>query len=396
MIPLSKMAAAVLPSATLAAGAKAQELKAKGVQVFDFSLGEPDFPTPEHICRAGYQAMKEGRTRYTASAGILELRQAVAQWYQKTYGFDCAADQVILSNGAKHAIHNALFAICGPGDEVIIPTPYWGSYSEMVKMTGASCVFVPTTQANRFQMTPEQLRSALTPCSRMLILNSPTNPTGTVYQRSDLESLADVVLASNLAVLSDEIYERLVYDDTRATCFATVRPGMAEQTITISGFSKTYAMTGWRMGWAVGPRHIIAAMSNIQSQQTSSPSSISQYASLAALQGDQECIEKMRREFEARRDLVCRRLETMPGISFLKPEGAFYVFCNVTEHLGRTLAGKKVSDSAALCEIALESAHVNLVPGSVFGAEGYVRLSFAASREHLAAGLEALAKLLAS
>jgi aspartate aminotransferase len=394
MIPISKMASSIQPSATLAAGAKARQLKAEGIHVYDFSLGEPDYPTPEHICRAAVKAMQDGHTHYTPASGIVEVRQAIARQYQKTYGLTCTADQVIVSNGAKHSIHNALAALCGPGDEVIIPTPYWVSYSDLVQMTGASSVLVRTTQESGFKMSSAQLRAALTPRSRLVMLNSPCNPTGTVYTRQELEALADVLLPTNVAVLSDEIYERLVFGDNRATCFATLRPGLPERTVTISGVSKSYAMTGWRMGWAVGPAHVIKAMGNLQSQETGNPSSLSQYATLAALEGDQECVEKMRREFEARRELVCRRLTAMPGVICPTPGGAFYAFFSIAAHFGRSLAGKKVTDSASFCQVALEAAHVNLVPGSAFGAEGYVRLSFAASREQLNGGLDRLEQLL--
>ena len=394
MIAVSKMAAAVQPSATLAAGAKARQMKAEGITVYDFSLGEPDFATPEHICAAAVNAMKKGQTRYTPASGISELRAAVARSYQKTYGISYTPEQVVVSNGAKHSLHNALAATVGPGDEVIIPTPYWVSYSDLVQMTGASYVLVPTPMATGFKMTPEQLRAAVTPRSRVLMLNSPSNPTGVVYTRQELEALADVVLEKNLAVLSDEIYERLVFGDAKATCFATLRPGLAERTITISGASKTYAMTGWRMGWALGPAQIIKAMANIQSQQTGCPCSISQAAALAAVEGDQQCVEHMRRQFEARRDLVCERLGKMSGIKSFVPQGAFYAFFDVSAHFGRTLAGRKVGDSTSFCQAALECAHVNLVPGAAFGAEGYVRLSYAASREQLQAGLQRLEQFL--
>ena len=394
MITISKMAAAVQPSATLAAGAKARQLRAEGVQVFDFSLGEPDFNTPEHICQAALKAMHDGHTHYTPAAGIAELRGAIALVYKKTYGLDVSPEQVIVSNGAKHSLHNALAATVGPGDEVIIPTPYWVSYSDLVQMTGASYKLIPTTQATGFKMNPGQLREALSPKSRLVMLNSPSNPTGTVYTRTELKMLADVILESNLAVISDEIYEKLVYGEARATCFATLRPGLAERTITISGVSKSYAMTGWRMGWAIGPSNVVKAMANVQSQETSNPSSVSQYAALAALQGEQDCVEKMRREFEARRDLVCRRLNAMTGIDCPIPGGAFYAFFKVSDHFGRTLAGRKITDSAGFCQVALESAHVNMVPGSAFGFEGYVRLSFAASRENLNGGLGKLEELL--
>jgi aspartate aminotransferase len=394
MIPISRMAAAVQPSATLAAGAKARQLKAEGIKVFDFSLGEPDFPTPEHICKAATRAMLDGHTHYTPASGIAELRAAVARLYQRTYRLELTAEQVILSNGAKHSLHNVLAATVGPGDEVIIPTPYWVSYSDLVQMTGAAYVLVETRQETGFKMTPAQLRQAITPRTRMLMLNSPSNPTGTVYTHQELEALADVILDSDVAVLSDEIYERLVFGEARATCFATLRPALAERTITVSGVSKSYAMTGWRIGWAVGPLHVIKAMGNVQSQETSCPSSISQYAAVAAIEGDQDCVEKMRREFEARRDLVCKRLAGMPNLRCPVPGGAFYAFFNVSAHFGRTLGGKKVTNSASFCQAALETAHVNLVPGSAFGAEGYVRLSFAASREQLTGGLDRLEQFL--
>jgi aspartate aminotransferase len=394
MIPISKMAGAVQPSATLAAGARAKEMKAEGINVLDFTLGEPDFPTPEHIRAAAVRAMEKGHTRYTPAAGIPELRSAVARWYQKTYDIRYGSDQVIISSGAKHSLHNALAATVGPGDEVIIPTPYWVSYSDLVTMTGARYVLVPTTMETGFKMTPAQLRAAITPRSRMLMLNSPSNPTGTVYTRAELEALADVVLDTNLAVISDEIYEKLIFGSARATCFATLRPGLAERTITISGASKTYAMTGWRIGWSLGPTPVIKAMGNIQSQQTGNPCSISQHAALAALEGDQTCVETMRQEFAARRDLVCARLQKMPGVRCPVPEGAFYAFFNVAAHFGRKLGGREVTNSASFCQAALEGAHVALVPGVAFGAEGFVRLSYAASREQLEGGLARLERFL--
>src|SRR5262249_31779087 len=331
---------------------------------------------------------------YTPATGIPQLRKVIAEWYRKTYGVDYSPEQVIVSNGAKHSIHTALASVLDPGDEVIIPTPYWVSYSDLVLMTGATPVLVPTTMAGGFKMTPAQLRAAITPRTRLLMLNSPCNPTGTVYTRAELEALADVVLDSNVAVLSDEIYEQLVYGDAKATCFATLRPGLAERTITISGVSKTYAMTGWRMGWCAGPAHIIKAIGNLQSQETGCPSSVTQYATVAALEGDQSCVAKMRQEFAARRELVCKRLSAIPGVVCPTPEGAFYAFFDVTAHFGRTLGGKKVTDSASFCQVALETAHVNLVPGSAFGAEGYARLSFATSREEIHGGMDQLERLL--
>jgi len=284
--------------------------------------------------------------------------------------------------------------VCGPGDEVIIPSPYWVSYSDLVQMTGAAAVLAPTTMASGFKMTPAQLRAAVTSRSRLVMLNSPCNPTGAVYARQELEALADVVLEKNLAVLSDEIYEELVYGDAQATCFATLRPELPERTITVSGASKTYAMTGWRMGWAVGPNPVIKAMGNIQSQQTGCPNSISQHAALAALEGDPAPIQAMRREFAARRDLVFERLQQMQDIRCRPADGAFYAFFDVSAYFGQNLAGRKVTDSSTFCTVALEVAHVNLVPGSAFGAEGFVRMSFAASRETILGGLDRLERLL--
>src|ERR1019366_4308300 len=314
-------AAAVQPSATLAAGAKARQLKTEGKIVFDFSLGEPDFNTPRHICDAAYKAMLDGHTHYTAAAGIAELRSAIARWYKRTYGYEFSPEQVIVSNGAKHSLHNALAAMVGAGDEVIIPTPYWVSYSDLVQMTGASYVLVHCPESAGFKMTPAQLKAAITPRSKLVMLNSPSNPTGIVYSRAELEALADVALEAKLGVISDEIYEQLVFGNSKASCFATLRPTLADQVITISGVSKSYAMTGWRIGWSIGPVNVIKAMGNVQSQETSSPSSISQYAALAALDGDQACVEQMRKEFEARRDLVCERLRALPGIRCPIPDG---------------------------------------------------------------------------
>ncbi len=394
MLPISKMAAAVQPSATLAAGAKAKQLRMEGKIVHDFSLGEPDFNTPKHICDAAYKAMMDGHTHYTAASGLVELRGAIARWYKRTYGYEFTPEQVIVSNGAKHSLHNALASVVGPGDEVIIPTPYWVSYSDLVQMTGATYVLVPTTEASGFKITPAQLKAAVTPRSKLVMLNSPGNPTGSVYSRAELEALADAALETNLGVISDEIYEQLVYGNTRATCFATLRPKLAEKVITISGVSKSYAMTGWRIGWAIGPSHVVKAMGNVQSQETSSPSSISQYATIAALDGEQACVAQMRKEFEARRDLVCRRLNALPGIRCPIPDGAFYAFFNVSSYFGKTLKGKKIADSTSFCAAALETVHVNLVQGAAFGAEGYARLSFATSQEQINQGIDRLAEFL--
>ncbi len=391
MIRISSLASSVLPSATLAAGAKARQMKASGIKVFDFSLGEPDFPTPPHICAAAEKAIAAGHTHYTPVNGIPELKSAICRWYKKYHGFDCTPDMVIVSNGAKHSIHNTLAASLNPGDEVIIPAPYWVSYSDLVQMTGAKAVVVPTTAASGFKMSPAQLKSAITPKTRMLMINSPSNPTGSVYSREELIAIADVMLGTDATILSDEIYEQLTYGDAKPTCIATLRPELRERTITISGASKSYAMTGWRMGWTVAPKPLIDAMGNIQSQETSCPSSVSQYALLAALDGPQECVAEMRKEFLARRDLVCEKLRRIPGITFPTPEGAFYAFFDISAYFGKTIGGVAIKDSLVFCKACLETAHVNLVTGSAFGAEGYARMSYANSREELEGGIAALA-----
>lgn len=398
MIRVSPLAESVKPSATLAAGAKARELRAKGVTVYDFSLGEPDFNTPAHICRAATDAMAAGQTHYTPAGGTAELKKAIAKWYGRTYGYECGPEQVLVSNGAKHSIHNVLAATVGAGDEVVIPTPYWVSYSDLVSMTGATPVLVTTTMESGFKMTPAQLKAAITPRTRLLMLNSPCNPTGTVYTRGELEALADVVLATDVAVLSDEIYEQLTYGDAKPTCFVTLRPGLRDRTVTVSGASKSYAMTGWRIGWAVAPAHVVKAMDNIQSQETSCPSSVSQAAMIVALESAESApaVAAMRAEFAARRDLVCGLLRETPGVKFATPDGAFYAFFDVSAHFGKRFGGKPVTDSLGFCVTLLEQAHVNLVPGSAFGAEGFVRMSFATSRETITAGLGRLREWLAS
>jgi aspartate aminotransferase len=392
---LSAAAQSLKPSATLAMAAKAKELKARGVTVYDFSVGEPDFTTPEHICKAATDAMAAGQTHYTVASGIAELKQAICRVYERTHGLRYEPSQVVVSNGAKHSIHNVLTALCGPGDDVLIPAPFWVSYSALVELAGAHPVIVPTREENAFLLTAEELAAAVTPASRLLMLNSPSNPTGSVYKPQQLKALADVAVKRDLAVMSDEIYEKLIYGDAEFCSFPTLRDGLAERTIVVNGVSKAYAMTGWRIGWTLSPPDLAKAMGSLQSQETSNPSSISQYAALAALEGPQECVETMRREFARRRDFVVHRIAELPDVRCTEPGGAFYAFLNVSKHLGRKLGGRTVANSVDFCEAALEHAHVALVDGGSFGAEGFVRLSFATDMANLEAGLDALGKFLA-
>ncbi len=394
MIRLSKFASLAQPSTTLAIGAKAKQMKAQGVPVFDFSLGEPDQTTPAHIIDAAERAVRGGATHYTPVAGNADLKNAIAAHYKRLHDWEIEPERVIVSNGAKHAIHNAIVATVGPGDEVIVPTPYWVSYSDLIIMAGAKPVLVPTTVESGFKLTPAQFRAARTPRTRLFMINSPCNPTGAVYTRQELLALADAVCDSDAAILSDEIYEQLCFGESKPTCIASLRPDLAERTITVSGASKSYAMTGWRMGWAVAPPHVALKMSDIQSQETSCPSSVSQAAAVAALTGSQDCVAAMRAEYAIRRELVCERLEAIPGVRLHRPDGAFYAFFDVSSYFNKPLGGKIVNDSASFCTAALEGPHVSLVPGSAFGAEGYVRMSFAAARAEIEGGLEALANWL--
>ena len=385
---ISRIIQALEPSATMAMAAKAKELKAAGRTVHDLSLGEPDFTTPEHICQAAADAMKAGHTHYTVASGIPELKKAVVDQYAARHGLEYKPTQVTVANGAKHALHNAFTVLLDPGDEVIIPAPYWVSYAELVKLTGAVPVIVATRQEDDFRLTPDQFRGALTDRTKMLLLCSPSNPTGSMYSPEQLGELADIAIERDLLVLADEIYERLVYPGHTFASFATVRPGMQDRTILVNGVSKTYAMTGWRIGWTMAPQHVASAMNNLQSQETSNPCSISQYAAVAALTGSQTCVDEMLAQFTKRRQYVVERIGGIPGLSCAEMAGAFYAFINIREHLGREYGGVQINDSATWCLELLAQRGVATVMGSAFGAEGYARISFATSIETLKAAFD--------
>lgn len=391
LLQLSSVVQKIQPSATIAAAAKAKALKQTGVTVYEFTLGEPDFITPVHIREAAKAAMDAGHTHYTPAAGIPELKQAICEASRRDHGLKFQPSQVVVSNGAKHAIHNVLTALCGPGDEVVIPAPYWVSYSALVELTGATPVIVPTTEEQGFCLSAEQFEAAITPQTKLLMLNNPCNPTGAAYPVKTLEELARVAVNRDVAVLSDEIYEKLIYQGSQFRSFASLGEDVAARTVIVNGVSKAYAMTGWRIGWTMAGEELTQAMSKLQSQETSNPCSVSQHAALAALTGPQECVEAMRQQFAQRRDYVIERLRNLPEISFAEPGGAFYAFFNVSRHFGRRLpTGNSVDNSTDFCTALLEGPHVALVTGDAFGAPGYVRLSFATSLEVLEAGFDAL------
>jgi aspartate aminotransferase len=402
---LSRRASEVEESVTLAMTEKANQMRAQGIDVISFSAGEPDFDTPEHIKKAAIDALAKGYTKYTAATGLPALRKAIAAKFLRDNGLSYDPAQIVVSCGAKHSIYNVLQAVLEEGDEAIIPAPYWVSYPAMVKCAGATPVIVPTTEAEGFKLRPERLREAITPRTKLLILCSPSNPTGAVYAAEELRALADVAIEKDLLVLSDEIYEKLCYGVPFAS-IAVARPEMKDRTIVINGASKAYSMTGWRIGYAAGPREILAAVGRMQSQSTSNATSIAQYAALAALEGDQSCVETMRREYARRRDYIVSRLRAIPGLTCAEPHGAFYVFPRVAALYGKRCGGRSasagaaadrpLSGSVAFAEALLEKAHIATVPGSGFGNDEHIRLSYATSMEKIQAGLDRLEKFVRS
>lgn len=392
---MSKKALGVEPSATLAIDAKYKAMVSEGQDVIGFGAGEPDFDTPENIKEAAKKALDAGFTKYTPAAGIPELKKAIADKFLRDSGLVYKPNQIIVSCGGKHVLYNIFQAICDPGDEVIFAAPYWVSYLEMVKLADGKPVVVPTTAANNYTFTVEDIRAVLTPKTKALILNSPSNPTSTMYSKEQLEEIADLALRERFYVVSDEIYDALVYDGAPFYSIAALRPSMQEIAIVVNGCSKAYSMTGWRIGYAAGPADVIEAMANIQSHSTSNPTSIAQKAAVEALTGPQDAVEKMRLAFEKRRNLICELLDNIPGVTYVRPQGAFYVFPDVSAHYGRVLGGKRIANSFDMAEYLLEHAKVAVVPGAAFGDDRCFRLSFATSEENIQKGLERIKNALA-
>ena len=393
---LSATVQSIKPSATIAAATKAKELRDAGHDVLSFTLGEPDFTTPAHICDAAKAAMDAGQTHYTPAGGTPALRAAIAARYTADSGVETDASQVVASNGAKHSVHNALTALVGPGDEVLIPTPYWVSYSDLVAITGATPKMIETTQESGFTLQPKQLEAAITPQTKLLMLNSPCNPTGSVYPAELLRRLAEVCVDRDLFLLSDEIYGKLVYDGEEFVSVGSFSPEIRERTIVVDGVSKAYAMTGWRIGWTISSPPLAKAMEKLQSQETSCPSSISQAAAIAAVSGSQDCVAEMRAKFAERRRFVLDRLANIDGVEMATPTGAFYAFFDVSSFFGRPLGGgKTVSNATEFCTALLEAEQIALVTGDAFGAPGYVRMSYATDLATLGQGLDRLERFLA-
>ncbi len=387
MIPLSQRALAISPSLTFAIDSRAKELTAQGIEVCNFGVGEPDFDTPRHIREAAKAALDQGMTRYGPPPGLPRLRELVAQKLARENALTYPAAQVMITVGGKQGLFNVLMALINPGDEALIPIPYWVTYPEIVKMAHGIPVFLPTTAATGFKITPEQLAAAITPRSRLLILNSPSNPTGAVYTRQELTALAEVLVEHNVAVVSDEIYEKLVYGGVEHVSIGSLGEEIFNLTVTCNGFSKAYAATGWRLGYVAGPQALIKAAINIQSHVTSCANTFAQYGAIAALEGPQNEVETMRQAFERRRDLLFVRLRGIPGLQVAKPDGAFYIFPGI---------GVAGLDSVTFCQRLLEQEHVALVPGIGFGADANVRISYATDVETIEKGVSGLARFMAS
>ena len=393
---LSKRASLLKPSPTLAINAKEKELKAKGIDIAGFGAGEPDFNTPDHIKQAAIQAINDNFTRYTPAAGIDPLKDAVIDKFKRDNGLTYKRDEVIISCGGKQSLYNLFQAIFQEGDEVIIPAPYWVSYPPMAELANAKPVIVETHEEEDYQITADMLKKHINKNTKGIVLNYPSNPVGSIYYRENLEQIGKLAVENNFYIISDEIYEKLTYDDHTHVSIASLDPAFKEKTIICHGVAKTYAMTGWRIGFAAGESAIIKAMGNIQSQSTSNPASISQMAAVAALNGPQDSIVMMLKAFKERRDYLVKELKSIQGVTCYNPKGAFYVFPNFNCVLNKKYKGRAVDTSTVLTEILLEDFHTAVVPGVEFGKEGYLRLSFATSMEVIKKGVERIKEAVAS
>jgi aspartate aminotransferase len=382
----------IKPSPTLAITAKANALRAEGRDIIGFGAGEPDFDTPLNIKNAGIEAIEKGFTKYTPVGGIDPLKDAIIYKLKADNNLDYARSQIVVSCGAKHTLYNLAQALFQQGDEVIIPSPYWVSYTDIIFLADATPVLVTATDTEGFKMNPQQLKNAITDKTKAVILNSPSNPTGAAYSFSELEELADVVVDSGILVISDDIYEKIIYDGFPFSNICNVRKELKDHSIVVNGISKTYAMTGWRIGYAAGPEEIIGAVSKIQSQSTSNPTSISQMAAVEALTGDQHSIAEMVAEYGKRRDYIVGSLNGISGVSCLKPQGAFYVFPNISSLYGSSYEGTVISNSVDIADYLLDEANVAVVPGAAFGSDDHIRLSYATSMGNIQKGMERIAK----
>ena len=391
---LSKKAMEIAPSITLEITAKANALKSQGVDVIGFGAGEPDFNTPKNIQEAGIKAIKEGNTRYTATTGIKELKEAACNKFKKDNNLNYNPNNILISSGAKHSLYNSFCAILNPGDEVIIPNPYWVSYTELIKLADGVPVEIITKEENDFKYNIEDIKNNLTDKTKAIILNSPSNPTGTVYSKEELMAIADLAVSKNLFIISDEIYEKLIYDGEEHVSIASLNEDIKNLTIVINGMSKAYAMTGWRIGIAAAHEDIIKVMANIQSHSTSNASSISQYASVEGLNGDQGPIREMLKHFVERRNYMVEKINSINGLSCRNPKGAFYVMANIKKLKGQVIKGIKIENSVDLANFLLENANVAVVPGAAFGSDDYIRLSYATSMNNIKTGLERIENIL--
>lgn len=391
----SKRAMSIKPSSTMAISAKATQLKAEGKDIISFGVGEPDFDTPKHIQEAGIRAIENGETRYTAAAGTLQLRQAVCDKLKRDNGLDYTPAQIVISNGAKHSLMNAFMAIINEGDEVIIPAPFWLSYSEMVRIAGGTPVIIHTKKENQFMLTKEELEAAYSEKTKAVVLTSPSNPTGMIASEADLKMLADFAVEKDILIIADEIYEKLIYDaDKKHISIASFGEEVYNRTIIINGVSKSYAMTGWRIGYTASPVAIAKLMASLQSHMASNPNSIAQAATVEALNGPQDCVSEMCKEFKKRRDFIYQKSQPMPYIEAMKPEGAFYFFVDVTGTYGKKYDGKEITSAADFAEILLDKKFVAVVPCADFGMPQYIRLSYATSMELIDAGMTRIGEML--